>query len=444
MEMKENNSDYMSRRIDVELIKWKNDKNRKPLLLRGARQVGKSSAVNKLSKEFEFYLEVNFELNKNINVLFENSLEPHEICTKLSAIFGIPVIPGKTLLFFDEIQACLPAISSLRFFFEKFQELHVIAAGSLLEFALREIPSYGVGRIRSMFMYPMSFNEFLFAKGEKLLIEAKRKATPEKPLDKPLHEKLIDQLKLFLIIGGLPEVVKKYIKTKDLLQCRQILNDLILTYTDDFAKYGKRVKSYNISTVFNSVSVSAGNKFTYKRVSEQMNIQQVKDALELLTKSGLIIPITYSSGNGIPLGSEANTKFRKYILFDTGLSQQLSGLNMSDLLLHHDFELINKGHLAEVFAGLELIKYDDCYQPHSLYYWQREDKIGNAEVDYLLQHQHKILPIEIKSGTKGSMQSIYFFMEKKKIKTGIRSSLENFSEFNHIQVIPLYALSNLF
>ena len=182
---------YIKRQIDSELTAWKNSPQHKPLLLRGARQVGKTETIRQLSKQFENYLEINFEENLQVHSVFSGDLSPDGLCENLSAIFNISIRPGKTLLFLDEIQACIPAIRSLRFFYEKMPELHVIAAGSLLEFALTEIPSFGVGRIRSIFMYPMSFNEFLFACDEKLLLAKKNDASTENPLNIALHHKLL-------------------------------------------------------------------------------------------------------------------------------------------------------------------------------------------------------------------------------------------------------------
>ncbi len=416
---------------------------KKPLLLRGVRQVGKSSAVRNLSQYFKHYIEVNFELQKDIAAIFENSLEPQQICSKLSAIYGIPIIPGQTLVFFDEIQACIPAISSLRFFFEKCSELHVVAAGSLFEFALSEIPSFGVGRIRSMFMYPFSFDEFLLANNEKLLIEEKRQSSAQNPLLKPLHDKLLDYLKVFLIIGGLPEVVRKYITAKDFIKCQEILNDLVITYTDDFAKYKKRFSPLITTNVFNTLAKNSGSKFVYSTISENVKSYQVKEAIALLTKAGMVIPVTHTAANGIPLGADTNEKFRKFLIFDTGIQQVMLGLNIGEILLHNEFEVINKGFIAETFAGLELLKYNSCYQRDSLYYWQREEKSGNAEVDYVILQQNEVVPIEIKSGTKGSMQSMQYFMQKKNLYKGIRCSTENFGKYANIEIVPLYAISNL-
>lgn len=186
---------YLRRYIDEDLRKWSKGKNRKPLLLRGARQVGKSSAVKQLGRSFTYFVEVNFESDKAIHEFFKGDLNPLAICEKLSLYYNIPILPGESLLFFDEIQQCPPAISSLRFFYEKYPELHLIAAGSLLEFTLSELPSFAVGRVRSLFMYPLSFNEFLMAHQEDRLLSAKKKATYNQPLPAPIHEKLKRLLK---------------------------------------------------------------------------------------------------------------------------------------------------------------------------------------------------------------------------------------------------------
>ena len=191
---------YLSRKIDSELLSWMQESGRKPLLLRGARQVGKSSAVRQLAGHFDHFLEINFELDKNARELFAKSdLSPHRLCQELAAIYATPVIPGKTLLFLDEIQSSLPAISSLRFFYERYRDLHVVAAGSLLEFALQELSSFGVGRLRSMFMYPMGFFEFLNACNQQLLIQAVQNANCKNPLSEVLHKKVNEYLRKFLI-----------------------------------------------------------------------------------------------------------------------------------------------------------------------------------------------------------------------------------------------------
>ena len=433
---------YLNRYIESHLNTWKDEQYRFPLLIRGARQVGKSYLVKQFGRQFQYFIELNLELNPDISKVFEGNLEPHRICDELALIYNTPIEPGKTLLFIDEIQSSLSAISSLRFFYEQYPELHVIAAGSLLEFALSELPSFGVGRIRSLFLYPFSFNEFLHAVGENKLLDAIQKAKPEKPLSELVHKKALNLYKRFVIIGGMPKVVSHYIETRDLLRCQQILDDLVLSFQDDFVKYKKRVSSFMLREVFNSVVAQNSNKFVYTKATPDLNRGQVKLCLELLSMAGLIYPITHSSANGVPLGAEINAKFRKYIVFDSGIYQRILGLELSDLLLKSDFDSINKGSIAELFVGLELMKVSD--KRNELYYWQRESKNSQAEVDYLVQKNTRILPIEVKSGTKGSMQSLFLFLNEKKIESGIRVSQENFSEYNKIKVFPIYAVANIF
>lgn len=434
---------YYKRDMEYELLRWKNDNDRHPLLIRGARQVGKSSVVRNFGKQFDHFIEVNFEQQNDVKNVFAGNLSPQRICEQLSVIYDEPIIAGETLLFFDEIQTCLPAISSLRFFYEQYPELHVIAAGSLLEFALSELPSFGVGRVSSLYLYPFSFGEFLEAAGSALLHRAIVGASPIKPLSDTIHKKALDFYKRFLILGGMPKVISTYLENQDLLKCQRLLDDLIYAYEDDFAKYKKRVSTSVVREVFRSVVEQNGQKFVYSKSSPDLNRLQVKGAIELLTMAGLVIPITHSAANGIPLGAEINSKMRKFIVFDSGIFQRLLGLNLSEILLRDDFQTINKGNIAELNVGLELIKSASCYQRLSLYYWQREAKSSNAEVDYLIQCGLNILPIEVKAGTKGSMQSLYLFMEAKRSEKGVRVSQENFSFYNKIEVYPLYAVANL-
>jgi len=434
---------YINRHIDNELSEWRKSKKNKPILLRGARQVGKTKTVRQLSKQFDNYIEINFEENQQIHSIFEGNLSPSGICENLSAFYNTSILPDKTLLFFDEIQACIPAIRSLRFFYEKMPELHVIAAASLLEFALEEIPSFGVGRIRSIFMYPLSFNEFLLACGENLLLEKVSDALPSNPLQDAVHNKLKTYLNKFFMLGGMPEVISTYLETKDFNQCRQVIDDLIFSYNDDFAKYKKRVPVSRIKEVFDSVVLQAGSKFIYSKATTQSNHKQVKEALNLLIMAGIVIPITHTSGNGLPLGAEINLKKQKMLLFDTGIFLRILGLDFGEILLSRNFKTINKGNVAEQFVGLELLKSKSCYQKNDLYYWHRETKNSNAEIDYLENIYGNITPIEVKAGTKGSMQSMYIFLEQKNRNRGIRFSLENFNNYNEIDVFPLYAVRNI-
>jgi predicted AAA+ superfamily ATPase len=433
---------YIKRNIDRILLSWKTDSDRKPLLVRGARQVGKSSSIEHFGNHFEHLVTVNFDKNKNLRALFDGELDVKEICLKLSVQFRTPIVPEKTLLFFDEIQTCPNAIMSLRYFYEDYPELHVIAAGSLLEFALEELPTFGVGRIDSLFMYPFSFQEFMFSFGEELLWNEVCKSSPEKPIFPVFHEKCLDLLKKYLIIGGMPSAVSNFVKNNDMLQVQKVLDRLILSFQNDFAKYKKKLPAFLLREVFEAIVKQAGGKFIYSKVAEtsQYNIKQ---AVNMLIMAGLIIPVISSSANGIPLGAEANHKKCKMLLLDTGIFQRLLNLELSDFLFSNDFEVINKGSIAEQFVGLELIKNSPPYMPDSLYFWTREKEKSQAEVDYLIQNKGKIVPIEVKSGKQGKMQSMHLFLAEKQSEYGIRTSLENFTKYDNIRVYPLYAIGNI-
>ncbi len=412
-------------------------------MLRGARQVGKSSSVRELSRKFDYFLEVNFEENKDIHGFFTGNLSPENICKNLSLVYDTPVIPGKTLVFFDEIQSCIPAISSMRFFYEKIPDLHLISAGSLLEFALEELPSFGVGRIRSLFMYPMSFKEFLMANELQPLLTAIEEANVNFPLSEPVHKRIIALLKEFLIIGGMPEVVAKYVENGDLRECQAVLDDLIISLQADFTKYKDRIPSIRVRKVFESIVYQSGKKFVYANAVEDTNSNQIHEVVEILILAHLVIPVTHTSANGLPLGAESNSKKRKLMLLDTGVTQRILNLQLSDILLSNDFELVNKGSIAEQYAGLELIKNTSPYQPQQLFYWHREARNSNAEVDYIIQMGNKIIPLEVKSGIRGKMHSLRLFLSEKKTSYGIRTSLENYAKYDNILVMPLYALSDL-
>lgn len=435
---------YFKRHIDKYLEDWKISSNRKPLLVRGARQVGKSSAVRHLGEGFKYFIEINLERQGNIKALFGDNLDIKKLCSQLSAIYNTPIIPGETLLFIDEIQESQRAISSLRYFYEDYPELHVVAAGSLLEFTLKELPSFGVGRIRSMYMYPFSFDEFLEAQGLSMQVEYKRdEADCEHPLPMPLHEEMISQLRSFYLVGGMPEAIRIWVDTNDYNECATVHNDILDTYLDDFKKYKTRISPLLLSQTLKSVALQAGEKFIYTQVSDNVNGTTVKEALALLTLAGLIAPVTHTAANGIPLGAEINPKFRKYLFLDIGLMQSLLGIQPADILIANETDFINKGGLSEMFAGLELIKYADYLKKTELYYWQRMERNAQAEVDYVISRKGKIYPIEVKANYSGSMQSMYKFLELKGCEYGIRTSLEPFSSYEKVKVIPLYALSNI-
>ncbi|MCX6249601.1 MAG: AAA family ATPase [Bacteroidetes bacterium] len=434
---------YIPRKADKELEKWKADSKHKPLLIRGARQVGKTETVREFGKKFDHFIEINFEETPRLKELFSGELNPASICENIAAIFRTSILPGKTLLFLDEVQECQEAIASLRFFYEKMPGLHVIAAGSLLEFALSEMPTFGVGRIRSMFMHSLSFSEFLSGAGENQLLDKVRGASPAKPMNEVLHFRLLELIQKFMCLGGMPEVIATYLETRDLRQCQQLLDDLIISVQADFTKYKKKTPVSRLNEVFQSAVLQAGQKFVYSRVCTRATNNQVKEALQLLITAGLIIPVTHSSSNGLPLGAGANPQKQKMLVYDTGIFQRILGLDLTDFLLSKKFEAINKGNIAEQFVGLELIRSASCYQNPSLNYWHRESRSSNAEVDYVITVSQEIVPVEVKAGTKGSMQSLFLFLKEKNLHKGIRISNENFSVYDAIDVYPLYSVENI-
>lgn len=382
------------------------------------------------------------------------------IVQKIAIYINVPIEEGKTLLFLDEIQECPEAIMALRFFKEDYPGLHVIAAGSLLEFTLQELPTFGVGRIHTLFMYPMTFDEFLNANNENGLISMKKQADSQHPLDAAFHEKLIEYFRIYLLVGGMPEAVLTWIKTHNFNQCSHIQEDIILTYEDDFSKYKKRVSPDLLRTTLHGICHQPGEKITFKQISADYRSSQIREAVRLLTLAGLVIPVIATSGNGIPLDAEANEKNMKILLLDSGLL--LSVLQLEGNLAQHLVDLImtgspqdlvKKGGLVEMVAGLELLRNKPCVQRQKMFYWE---KSGNsiAEIDYLDTFHLKVTPIEIKSGTQGGMKSLWQFMREKRLTEAIRCSFENFGEFTytdpqadnaerHITIIPLYALENL-
>lgn len=450
---------YYERIIDRYLSEWATRPVHKPILLRGARQVGKSTAVRHLGESFKYYVEINLEKQSNYIDLFKKDLDVTRIVPQMAAMCGTPIVPNETLLFIDEIQESQEAIMALRYFKEDMPNLHVIAAGSLLEFVLDEIPTFGVGRIHSMYMFPMTFDEFLLANGEQLLLDARGQANIDAPLPTPLHEKLIGLMRTFMLVGGMPESVVKWVQTHDFLQCQEVQDDIITGYEADFPKYKKKVDPQLLIATMKSAATQATKKFVYSRVPGEYKTAEVKKALDLLIKAGVLVPVTHSSGNGLPLGDESDESIRKILLLDTGLMLRLLNMTMGDtsaitaqILTATAADLVNKGPMAEMLAGLELLHYLTPNLHHDLYYWVRQAKNSTAEIDYLLSRDMKVLPFEVKAGVQGGMKSLWDFMREKKLDQAVRCSLENFGKFDyidaeaegavrHVEVYPLYALS---
>jgi hypothetical protein len=322
-------------------------------------------------------------------------------------------------------------------------DLHVIAAGSLLEIAIAGIPSFGVGRITSLFLYPLTFFEYLDAMGNTKLKEAIIKASFDKPLNEVIHNKALDLFKRYQITGGLPEVVNTYSETGDLRACQKILDDLLLSFQDDFAKYKDRSPVEKITEVFKSIAFQAGGKFTYSKISGERS-SVYKSALDLLVKAGLAYKICHTSARGIPLGAQIDDKKFKVSLFDSGIYQRLLGLDLGAFIISDSSELINKGSLAEVSVSTLLAASASPNARPELYYWHREQRGSNAEVDFVIAINGKVIPVEVKSGTKGSMQSLFIFMNERNLDSGIRISAENFAKYGKIFVLPVYAAEDIY
>ncbi len=452
---------YISREIDKQLNEWKESKQHKPLLLRGARQVGKSSVVRHLGESFDYYIEANFEKKSELKDLFKQTTDVKLLASNIGLLYNTPIIAGKTLLFLDEIQVSSEAIKSLWFFKEDFPELHIIAAGSLLEFTLKDLASFGVGRIRSLFMYPFSFDEFLIAQGKKDWVEAKQMADAGKPLFEALHNELVQQFRTFLIVGGMPASVVAWLDSHNYNECQAELDDIQLSYYDDFAKYSNKVDTTLLRNTLQSVVAQTGKKFMYSKVEGGYRTDDVKNALRMLCDAGIIKRVSHTAANGLPLGAEVNDKFRKYIYLDSALLLRILDLNFGasqnivDTIVAGTAEdLVNKGGLAEMVLGWELVKYSSSRSQHDLFYWENTSENTTSEVDYIIVRNMKVVPIECKSGKSGKMKSLRLFMKNKHIKEAIRCSLENFAllqnnedksenEVSNICINPLYAISNI-
>lgn len=434
----------MRRDIYQVLVDWKKSRNRRPLLLRGARQTGKTYIINEFgNQEFRNIIYLNFERNPEYKDIFQSRI-PVEIIEKITLYTAKKIEPGKTLLFIDEIQECPGAIVSLRYFFEEMHELHVIAAGSLLEFALKsEDFSMPVGRIQYLFLYPLSFGEFLDAMDESELRGYTLEVSNMAKLPLSLHDKLNDLVRKYLILGGMPAVLKEYITTRNITNIQRIQRSIIDTYIDDFAKYSRVSKHNNLRKVFNAVPGMVGQKFVYARVDRSIKSRELKEALELLETAGIVSRVRQTSGSGLPLSFGVHESIFKVLFLDVGLFHAISGL-YSETAKEKDFNAIFKGAVAEQFAGQEIKAYQSPYTKSELYYWARLAKSSTAELDYLIEKDSHVVPVEIKSGPTGRMKSMHMFIEKYSTENAIRISQAPFKKGQPILSIPFYGIESYF
>ncbi len=433
----------MKRDIEETLVQWKKDKRRMPLLVRGARQVGKSYTVNKFGKdEFENLVTINFEQESQYKACFD-SLLPKEVIESLSLLHGTDIIPGKTLLFLDEIQECPRAITALRYFYEQMPELHVIGAGSLLEFTLAEVNfKMPVGRVEYLYMRPLSFLEFLDALGESRLrkmIENVRWDYLPQPV---IHDRLVSLVKKYALLGGMPKVIAEYTAGGSLDKCHRIQTSIIQTYLDDFGKYSSRVKHKYLEKIFYATPKMVGRKFKYSHVDSHMQSRDLKEALQLLEKAGVVYRVKRTGGEGLPLEANAEDRHFKVVFLDIGLMRNLCGLS-KEMLLSDDLITIDAGAVAEQFTAQELLAYRDVFQAASLYYWARESRSSNAEVDYLIPCGTNALPVEVKAGKTGTLRSLHSFLDKYPVSAGLRVSQQPFTMNLPVISIPFYGIKKI-
>lgn len=396
----------MERHITLKLINWKVSSNRKPLIVRGARQVGKSFSITEFGRtNFEGITHViNFEKRLDWHAVFDLNLDATRIKNELEINLGRRIVPGKDLLFFDEIQECPNAIASLRYFYEQIPELHVIAAGSLLEFVLGSIP-FPVGRVQLIEMHPMSFSEFLLASGNEPVLQLISQ-TPSK-LSENIHNFILGELKKYFFVGGMPECVKVYTETQSMNEVFEIQENLLATFRQDFLKYTPRVDVGCLNSVLANVPQKIGQQIKYASLAENYTNPTIKKAFDLLETARIFRKVRSASPAGLPLGASASDKKFKAVILDIGLLGSLMGISRTTEFQKSGLLSIFQGAMAEQFIGQEILAANNS----ELYYWAREAKSSNAEIDYLIEKQGGIIPVEVKSGKGGSLKSLHLLLE---------------------------------
>jgi predicted AAA+ superfamily ATPase len=427
----------MKRLIDHFLREWKNGSERKPLLLRGARQVGKTHAVRELGKSFSNFVEINLETNREARNIFEKDLNIERIVRQLSELLDTDLEPGTTLLFLDEVQQVPQTVIALRYFYELMPDLHVIAAGSFLDFAIEKVGA-PVGRITQLYMYPLSFFEFLVALGHERWAKA---IISQPPIFEQLHEKLIEIVCMYLAIGGMPAAVNAWRKNSISREVKKAHADLLNTYVQDFDTYARKRQIKYLSLVFNSATEQLSRKFMYSRIDDYRK-RELEPAIELLEKAGIINRVYKNDGQGIPIGAGVDLSDFKIIFLDVGLTKALLRYDISTWLLNPLETFVNKGELVEAFVGQELLAYSDPIDRSKLYYWRNVQGDKSAEVDYLIQSRNEIVPIEVKAGGSVRLVSMHRFLESHSRSThGIRFWTEQESAENAIHSYPLYSIA---
>ncbi|MFC2141853.1 ATP-binding protein [Acidobacteriota bacterium] len=394
----------MKRFIEAELLEWKNSVRRKPLIVRGARQVGKTYSIQKFGKSmFNNLVTIDLERERNLHSIFEADLNADRILSELEVVTNEKITPKKSLLFIDEIQSCPRAIMALRYFYEEIPDLHVIAAGSLLEFSMSDI-SFPVGRIQFLDMNPLTFPEYLMAIGRNEAADIV--LSPPKAVSESIHNLLLDELKIFCFIGGMPESVKVYVELKSLKESFSVHKELCDSFRHDFSKYTPRIGTDCVDSVLTGTAQHLGKQIIYSHLTEMCTHPTIKKAFHTLCKARVINKVSSASPAGLPFKTTASSKRFKATMVDIGLWQHLSGMDVANEYPKIDLLTVYRGAMAEQFVGQEIF----AAQNSSLYYWARSAKGSTAEVDYLAAIDGKVVPVEVKSGPSGRLRSLHLLL----------------------------------
>lgn len=428
----------MERDIYKKFILWKKSKDRKPMLLRGARQTGKTYILKKFGKsEYENMIYLDFDEDPNLNKFFSKDLNPNRIINDLSIYFEMPIYKEKTLLFFDEIQESPNALNSLKYFNEKANEYHIVSAGSLLGVKLSK-KGFPVGKVNFMDLFPLNFFEFLNAikKDEmRKVLENKRDC---KSFSDPIHEKYIDILKIYYIVGGMPEAVAKYVSNpNDFLSIRKIQKNILSAYEIDFAKHSPSHETIKILKAWNSIAkqlAKENKKFMFSKIDKNARKREYSDAIDWLENANLILKSNLISTVKFPLKAYINENSYKIFLLDVGLLGAMVNLPIKIILEKNRLFTEFKGSFTENFVAQELLQ-----KEYSLYYWSK-DRI--AEIDFILIYNNNFIPLEVKSNKGKNTKSLQIYEKKFSAPFLLRTSLRNFIKSNHFFNIPLYCISH--
>ncbi|OFZ83479.1 MAG: hypothetical protein A2583_04510 [Bdellovibrionales bacterium RIFOXYD1_FULL_53_11] len=437
------------------LDNWLTSTRRKPLVIRGARQVGKSTLVRQfcLDKKIELF-EINLEKYSNLDSIF-SSLQIKKIMEALEDVFSKKITNHRnSLLFLDEMQATPAALPALRYFFEELPDLPVIGAGSLLDFTMNEHEySMPVGRIDFLYMGPMTFEEFLLAKDEKHFLGRLDAFDIKNPLSAPLHNNGLKLLREYMFTGGMPEAVRGFIES-GIESVPVIHSSIIQTYQADFVKYANKSQLHKIDHVFRRIFPTPCRKVIYSKISPDELSRDTKKNIALLSKARVIYRVLHSSCSGIPLGSSADEHVFKTLALDVGLMNFMHGLRWNVFKNHTENEILTEGVIAEQFVGQHLLYEQDLYREPSLYYWLREGKNNNAEVDFIVENNEALVAIEVKAGSAGKIRSLHQWMKdisyrkKKAIRfNDSRGAIENVEQIVQdrkveypLHTLPLYCI----